>query len=163
MGNFLNQRVVGDNELSGGMSAAPHGGSAITPVISVPASGSPALSFDSWWEIESVAPASFDIMTVHILDSNGTELTQLARINPATAPPGSAPIAFSSAGPDVPGVWQNYLFPLTSYMGQDIRIKFQFSTNDGQFNGFRGWFIDEVKILGEAVVGINWEAVGTKL
>jgi hypothetical protein len=42
---------------------------------------------------------------------------------------------------------------LSSFAGNDIRIRFQFDTIDDQYNGYIGWFIDDVVVTGDNPCG----------
>jgi hypothetical protein len=54
--------------------------------------------------------------------------------------------AYTSGGFNQPGVWVQHNFDLTQYAGNQIIIRFLFNTGDRKYNGFRGWFLDDIKI-----------------
>ncbi|HZG56437.1 hypothetical protein [Paenibacillus sp.] len=152
-GNYMNQ-VSGSPWLNGGMSISSHQGSIVSPVVSVPASAHASLSFWSWWEIESDAPDSFDVMTVRVYNDDYVEEFVLNPEEYDHTLPDYKP--YTSGGADAPAKWVRYEFPLGTFAGADVRIELDFSTGDAQYNGFRGWFVDEL------FVGANTEPVGTE-
>lgn len=43
--------------------------------------------------------------------------------------------------------WGERTIDLTAFKGGTVRIRFSFDTGDGNFNDFRGWYVDDVRIL----------------
>ncbi len=42
--------------------------------------------------------------------------------------------------------WAPFSLNLDAYAGQAIKIRFFFDTVDGLYNGFAGWFLDDVEV-----------------
>jgi len=154
-------------------STEPNSGEATSPVIDLTNFSYATGNFKTWYEVESVAVASgqFDQMKVFvavvddqtedvvipIYDGNtpyqftkGTYY-ELARLNPSEEPPGMQQsfLNFSSGGVNGVPIWVNRELNLNPFAGHKIRIKFSFATKDSQFNGFRGWAIDNASITNE--------------
>ncbi len=153
-GNFLGEQSPDDTPLSGGTSDSPNKGEMTTPVINLWGHTEASLHFWSWFEIESVNPNQYgyDKMEIFILTSEG-EMELLGKLNPYIDPllPERMPIPYTSGGFNQAPVWKYEAFDLTPYAGTAIRIKFSFDTRDALYNGYRGWFIDEISITDKAV------------
>jgi hypothetical protein len=54
--------------------------------------------------------------------------------------------AYTSGGFDQPGLWVQHSYDLSQYAGNMIKIRFVFNTYDRFYNGFRGWFLDDIKV-----------------
>ena len=159
---------------NGCWSNTPFTGSLTTPFFSTSTSASPELHFDTWWEIESINPDAVDLMVVEA-STDGETWTEVSRMNPA--PPFTAAGAdrpLSNLGLDVKPDWEGRTVLLPSeFAGQpQVKLRFRFDSLDILFNGFRGWGIDDVAVVGESVdiplpsVGFNngipesWTATG---
>ena len=158
-GNFLD---VTDSNISylldGGSSLTDNSGELISPAIDLTSVTGPVkLSFKSWWEVESVNPNAngFDLMTVSVSTDDGATWKDLARLNPLSDPTTElvrASIPFSNTGFNSAPAWtEQESIPLIgtdgeTVAGQTIRLKYTFATNDGAYNGFRGWMIDDVVV-----------------
>jgi hypothetical protein len=155
-GNFMGAQVPGDPPGSGGTSVTPNQGAVRSPAFLIPGNAPTAtLRFDTWFEIESVNPNAqgFDIMTISVFDEGTGVLTELARLNPFVDPtfePRDA-IPFTSGGFNAAPVWRPEFIDLSAYLGKSISLVFVFSTQDGLYNGFRGWLIDNVSVSDVAV------------
>lgn len=156
-GNFLG--AIGQvSKYNGGMSVTDNSGELISPAIDLTTvSGDIKLSFDTFWEIESVNPNlnGYDIMTVSVSTDDGVTWRDLARLNPLSDPKTSidrSAIPFSNTGYNSAPTWLTQeAIPLVdikkvSLSGQTVKLKFTFKTVDGKFNGFRGWMIDNIEI-----------------
>ena len=141
-------------------------GSLTSPSFSPTPKGS-HLVFASWWEIESQAPSSYDLMIIEAyVDGSWVEI---ARLNPTTDPPWAADDLHYASGysglsepavssdPFEPPKWVIYDIELPNGTTQ---IRFTFDTVDDAYNGFRGWIIDYVKITGPPTVGGNILSTG---
>jgi len=106
------------------------------------------LQFDTLWQIESVNPSSFDLMQVQIkpISSSGTPTTIL-QLNPASDAGGScaAPYSSGTGFNGTPGV-EHRSVDLASYANQQVQISFSFDTIDGNYNGFEGWYVDNILV-----------------
>lgn len=156
-GNFIGEQDEFSEPSDGGTSTRSHAGTLTSPTIdlSAAAPGEPLnLRFATWWEIESVNPncSGFDLMTVEVSTDDGVSFVPLARLNPlsdpATGDTDRSPLAFSNRGFNSAAAWLTQeAIPLDGLAGEaTVRIRFNFDTVDGLFNGFRGWMIDEVVI-----------------
>ncbi|GAC1657410.1 MAG: hypothetical protein NVS4B3_23910 [Gemmatimonadaceae bacterium] len=149
-GNYAGPLVAGQPAKSGGTSVSSNSGVAVSPPISVPKTTNVvSLAFQSWFEIESVNPHGFDVMTVLVEDlADPTHTrTQVATVNPAADPlGGAAPIPFTSGGFNTPPVWGRINVDLSTYRGKTVLLYFSFGTGDTLYNGFRGWIVDNVAV-----------------
>ncbi|WP_309122113.1 hypothetical protein [Paenibacillus sp.] len=165
VGNYMNEMSEYGYELDGGTSADAHGGTIWSPSFQVAPDPDATLSFWSWWEIESANPDGYDRMSVRVQPEDGTTRTFV--LNPddgGNESPSYKP--YTSGGADAAPAWRRYEFPLGEWAGQRVRVALSFETGDEQYNGFRGWFVDQVyagtnrapvatgvSVTGEAAVG----------
>ena len=49
-------------------------------------------------------------------------------------------------------VWYEASFDLSSYVGNNILLRFNFNTVDSAFNDFLGWLVDDVRVLDQAEI-----------
>lgn len=157
-GNYMGEQSPFDNPLSGGTSTEPNSGLLLSPPINLAGLSEASVNFWSWFEIESVNPNQFgyDLMEVYVLDASDNE-TLLGKLNPYTDPILSdrRPIPFTSGGFNQAPVWKYEEFDLTNYAGTTVRLKFKFDTRDGLYNGFRGWFIDNIRVTDKAAIELK--------
>lgn len=153
-GNFMGTPSTYQSELSGGTSTSSNQGRITSPVISLAGQSVASLNFQSWFEIESVNPNQygFDLMEVIVVEEGSTFEVLLGRLNPYTDPILSdrAALPFTSGGFNQAPLWKYEEFDLSAYVGKNIRLIFQFKTVDHLYNGFRGWFVDDIKIVDKA-------------
>lgn len=137
-----------DTALSGGFSDSRYQGDLTSPKINLSGFAKAVMSFWTWWEIESEHPSTgFDIMTVKVSNDGGTNWNDFGRLSPSVDPAGKAVnLCYSSGGFNKPGIWIKHEFDLTRFAGDEIYIRFSFDTKDNKYNGFRGWFIDDVEV-----------------
>jgi hypothetical protein len=159
-GNFMGAQKTGDFENSGGTSVDPHSGRAISPAFGIPnTKNQVVLRFQSWFEIESINPSGFDLMRVEIQDvASDVAPTPLITLNPVADPADRAKnIAWTSAGLNVQPAWQLVTVDLgkvvpapeaapLDFRGKTVRLHFVFDTRDRNYNGFRGWLVDDVQV-----------------
>lgn len=132
---------------NGGISNGPNSGSLISPVIDLTSAPNATLTFATWWEIESVDPANFDMMYVDVTTDGGKTWQSLGVLNPTQNPPGGAdPYPYTDNGLDTPASWQIASANLSHYTGSKIQVRFRFDSVDQYDNGFRGWLIDDVGV-----------------
>lgn len=157
LGNFLGEfaDTNGGDELDGGTSDNQNGGAIVSPVIDLTNVNGPiALTFRTWWEIESVNPNKdgFDLLMVQARQGEGA-WENIARLNPFTDPETGgldrAPLPFSNRGFNRAPAWQwQEPIDISELAGHhDVQIRFVFRTQDELYNGFRGWLIDDVRIV----------------
>jgi hypothetical protein len=151
-GSFIGVAVQQD-PWSGGTSESSNMGSMTSPVINLTSVNEASLSFWSWFEIESVNPNEygFDIMEIFVIELGG-DTYSLGRLNPYSDPiiEDRAALPFTSGGFNKAPLWVNVEYDLSAYVGKDIQLKFEFRTIDNLFNGFRGWFVDDVLVTDKA-------------
>jgi hypothetical protein len=148
-GNFAG--TLANESQDGGTSAEPRSGVASSPEFYVPSSGSVALVFRSWFEIESVNPSHYDVMDVTVREV-GTELSATKRLNPETDPAETDPpvsrarTPLTADGLNAPPSWTLETLDLSALKGKRVVVTFSFDTGDQNYNGFRGWIVDDVAI-----------------
>jgi hypothetical protein len=109
------------------------------------------LSFWTWWEIEGKNPkqgVGYDAMYIYV-KSPSTSWNLLGYLNPYEDPAENISVsgeAYTSGGFNQPGVWVQHNYDLTGYAGNTIKLRFVFNTYDRKYNGFRGWFLDDIKV-----------------
>jgi immune inhibitor InhA-like protein len=145
-GNFLGAN--GSCNSNSGGSGQALGGTLTSPSFAIP-SGTTLLQFRAWWEIESVDPQQFayDQMLVQVVDAS-SGVTILGTLNPQVDANGAATQPYSSGGFDTAPVWNLYTFDMSAFAGQNVSVRFEFSTQDGNYNGYRGWLVDDVVVTG---------------
>jgi hypothetical protein len=139
--------------LSGGMSRKPVSGYLLTPPVSLVGQTKAVLNFKTWWEVEGVDANEFDLMHVEVSTNQGNSWLPLGRgtINPLNDANGESWKSFSSGGLGQQGYWIDQYFDLKPYVGNVVLVSFRFETIDTLFNGFRGWFIDDIKISADTI------------
>ncbi len=152
-GSFIGIPSEWQDTMSGGTSQSYNEGYMLSPEISLTSLNQASLSFWTWFEIESVNPneSGFDVMEVFIVEAGGTE-TSLGRLNPFSDPilENRASLPFTSGGFNKAPLWVFVEYDLTSFVGKTIQLKFNFDTRDGLYNGFRGWFVDNILVTDKA-------------
>jgi hypothetical protein len=146
-------------DLSGGTSQSANSGSLVSPAINFTGVSSATLSFVTWWEIEGVDVDRYDMMYVEVSTNGGTSYSQLATLNPLNDVDSHFYIGYSTGGINKPGEWGKLYLDLTPYVGQNINIRFRFDTIDSNYNGFRGWFIDDVRVTDPPPPALSVSAV----
>ncbi|MGE5373293.1 MAG: S-layer homology domain-containing protein [Solirubrobacterales bacterium] len=148
IGNYLNEQSPNDPVLEGGHGTEAISGSLTSTSVNIPntAGSNLILRFNSWWEIEGVAPSSFDMMKVFAL-IDGQEIL-LTTLNPQGANGGQPALPYTSGGGyNKAPEWMSYSCDLTAYQGTTLQLVFRFASEDANFNGFRGWIVDNVQII----------------
>lgn len=112
----------------------------------------PRIEFQAWFEIESVAPGSFDTMTVEYRIAAGAwtpfgELTDPAQVQPNTG--GAPETPYSNNGTGVAPSFQLFNFPLPAAAQNqaDVQVRIRFATGDQTYQGFRGLAVDSINIV----------------
>lgn len=118
----------------------------ISPDINLCGFSDAKVSFWSWHETEPFDPANptfvniYDVKFIDISTNGGTTWTAL----------------FQLTHPENPmGVWEYIEVPLTSYVGQTIKIRFRFDTGNSLNNTYEGWYVDDILISGDFQFPVN--------
>lgn len=154
-GNYLGVYDPGQGSNTGGYGYYTNSGQLTSEPISLTGLTEAGLYFENWFEIESVNPDQdgYDIMEVTVIDAADTTMkTPLGRMNPYSDPALESrdALAYTSGGFNAVPTWNLAQFDLTAFVGKTIMIRFDFNTLDQSYNGFRGWFIDEVTVRDKA-------------
>ena len=150
-GNYIGPRS-GNNangSLSGGESTVANTGVLSSPAFVVPADG--MLRFETWWEIESFDPQSFDLMNI-LVEEVGVGTDSLGTLNPVVDPDGAPNQPFTTNGFNLAPGWVGFNVSLNAYAGKTIKLHFDFNTLDANYNGFRGWLLDNVRVVPEPII-----------
>ena len=147
VGNYMGQQIANDAANSGGESVAQNSGTLTSPVIELAPGLDADLMFDTWFEIESFDPDRFDFMRISVEDVGTGDVTVLGLLNPTVDPNGPPNVPYTSGGYDQPPVWFNVSQSLSAFSGKSIRLIFEFETVDVLYNGFRGWILDNVRVV----------------
>lgn len=158
-GNYLGTQL---NDGAGGISTAANSGSLTSQAFAIPTTtGAVTLTFDTWWEIEAVNPSRFDLMQIGVIDLGTNPVAGipdpapafLGQLNPQSDPSDNAnrqALAYTSGVggyPNVPPAWQQASKSLSAYAGHTIKLVFRFNTGDQNYNGYRGWIVDNVAVV----------------
>jgi uncharacterized repeat protein (TIGR01451 family) len=149
-GTYLGSDFLTQALKTGGTSREPQSGTVTSPIISLAGAARATLEFDSWWEIEGVATASYDMMTVEVSSDGGASYTALGELNPTYATGAPRDSGYTAGGSSAAPRWLHYSFDLSGYAGLEVSVRFSFATRDTQYNAFRGWTIDDVTVRGGA-------------
>lgn len=144
---------------SGGTSITSKSGELVSPLIDLSNVSQATLSFYTWWEIEGVDVNMYDLMYVDVSTDGGATFTNLGHLNPLDDANTEPYIAYSTNGVNVPGEWGRMYFSLDNYVGQQIKVRFRFNTGDSLYNGFRGWFVDDVSVAGTAIPALTLTSI----
>ncbi len=160
-GNYMGQQSPYDTSLTGGTGTEANRGELISPWINLGQVQKASISFWSWFEIESATPHpyGFDLMKVYVIQDDTNPEIFLGSLNPDITQllNDRDALPLTSGGFNQAPVWRFEEFDLGAFIGSRIKIKFVFDTRDHRHNGFRGWFIDEIKVV-EKDTQINFSA-----
>lgn len=146
-GSYLGQQEVEDSPNSGGTGTSPQMGEATSPTFTVPAGFATIyVSFRSWFEIEGVSPEFFDRMTVQLVDNATGAVVFEQILNQGLFGSFTSNLPTTSGGQNVPPVFEHLQFQATGVGGRTLRLRLVFETVDDQYNGFRGWIVDDVRV-----------------
>jgi hypothetical protein len=80
---------------------------------------------------------------------NGGVFAPVGHLNPSTSFGYQGPDAYTSGGGGQAPAWGVRKIALTNAKaGDKLKVKFEFKTGDGAYNAFRGWVIDDMKVIG---------------
>jgi hypothetical protein len=141
--------------LNGCSSGQPNSGRLTSPQFSLAGLNSARLRFRSWFEIESVSPSGFDLMSIEYAADGGTDWLELplggddvdGTLNPPPEEGGAPQFGHSNNGLRRTPSWQAYDVDLAPALGSStVRIRFTFATGDTTYQGFRGWALDDIVV-----------------
>ena len=138
---------------NGGKSKGTNSGALTSPVIDLRGASAATLSFWTWWEIEGVDVDRYDLMWVQVSTDGGATFTDLGKLNPPNDVNNAAEQNYSSGGSNAAPVWADPPFDLGAYVGKQIILRFYFNSADSNYNGFRGWLLDDVLVQCGAPTG----------
>jgi hypothetical protein len=152
-GTFIGSdfNTITQDPLTGGTSTDTLWGQLDSPDIDLTMVSNARLTFWSAWEIEGVDADRYDLMDLYITTDGWDTYDWLGGINPLNDVDGEEWKPYSSGGLGQPMKWINHVFDLSAYVGNTVIVEFQFDTGDSFYNGFRGWFVDDVSITGDAL------------
>jgi len=127
---------------SGGLSDAAHSGSATSPSIDLTPYSTARIEFDLAYSMESQDVPSYELMYFYV---NGG----LVGFYNAFIDCDTAAYTFTQRGHNRTLIWCRYVHDISSWAGSNVNLQFTFSTGDNLYNGYRGQFIDNIKIYAE--------------
>ncbi|MCZ7574500.1 MAG: IPT/TIG domain-containing protein [Ardenticatenaceae bacterium] len=137
--------TITQTENNGGLSTQANSNWVGSPGIDLTGVSKAYLEFKTWWEIEGVDVDRYDLMKVEAVWIDGGAV--LGTLNPVNDVNGESFRPYSSGGLGQIGQWVTVRMALTPYVGRTLHIVFRFDTRDTRYNGFRGWLIDDVKVV----------------
>jgi hypothetical protein len=150
-GNYMGEQSPYDSGFTGGTSIQPNRGEMISPPINLTNAQSASVIFWSWFEIESLNPDGygFDHMKVYVINEDSDAPVLVGMLNPFIIPilENREAMPYTSGGFYQAPVWRYEEFDMSDFTGSFVRLKFVFDTRDEKHNGFRGWFIDEIRVV----------------
>ncbi len=136
--------------LSGGTSQASNSGWAITPDLDLTTLTDATLTFWTLWEVEGVDIPWYDVMYIEASTDAGATWSSVGggQLNPLNDVNANPNVGYSSGGLGSPPSWVQHSFSLAPFCGATCWLRFRFDTVDQLYNGFRGWFIDDIRVEG---------------
>ena len=136
--------------LSGGTSVTANSGWAISPDLDLTGVTDATLSFWTSWEVEGVDIPWYDVMYVEASTDNGATWQPVGdgALNPLNDVNMAPNVGYSSGGIGMSPVWVQHSLSLAAFSGNFCWLRFRFETVDQLYNGFRGWFIDDISVTG---------------
>lgn len=107
---------------------AANSGTLTSPPVVLGSLSNPSLEFFSWHHTEN--GSTWDRKLIQVSADNGASWTGLAQIT------------------DTQQQWTERSYSLSPWQGQTIRIRFVFDTGDNILNAFEGWYLDDIKVVG---------------
>ncbi|OGY86333.1 MAG: hypothetical protein A2233_02785 [Candidatus Kerfeldbacteria bacterium RIFOXYA2_FULL_38_24] len=158
-GTFMGEWTVdSQSDKNGGLSDDANLGNLVSPEIDLISADNATLSFWHWWEVEGVDVDRYDLMKVSASTDGGTTWTEVALLNPANDVDGESWRPYSSGGLGQVGQWLYTTVDLSAYVGNTVKLQFNFDTVDANYNGFRGWLIDDVLVTDDATVKPSFDS-----
>ena len=154
-GNFLGTGGT-CSTLNGGTSPGQPKGSFTSAPIAVD-SGVKKLRvlFKYWYEIEGISPSSsYDRMYAEI-SVDGATFVQIGAVNPQIATLAQKSQGYTPAGLGQVPIWTSADLALSPELVTSVAtakkawLRFTFDTGDESYNAFRGWVVDDVRLIGQ--------------
>jgi choice-of-anchor B domain-containing protein len=124
----------------------------LTESIQLTPGESSQLSFWTLYDIES----SYDGGVIEVTnDESNWNTPSLSPAYPGSFNTGSDECNYSSGTPSFTGTnltWQQHIMDLSSYQGQDIKLRWNYST-DGSIND-GGWYIDDIQVTNTQIPSV---------
>ena len=112
---------------------AQNAGEATSPAVTIPPTATYVrLRLASWHSTE--VATSFDVKSVLVSADNGTFVA-----------------IHQESGTQ--STWNARDLDVSSYAGKSIRVKLRFDTGDDLYNGYEGWYVDDVRIASDVPPG----------
>jgi hypothetical protein len=127
---------------SGGTGDAAHSGTATGPSIDLTPYTTARVEFDMTYSMESQDVPMFEIMYFYV---NGSAV---GFYNPFIDGD-TAAYTFTQRGHNRTLIWCHYVHDITAWAGSSVTLSFSFNTVDDLYNGYRGQFIDNIKIYAQ--------------
>ncbi len=142
-------------DLNGG-SGGPSSGTFTSPAIPLVAGADELrIVFWYWFEIEGVDPnTNYERMSVQV-SADGMAFTEIGVLNPDFDTDGDPDKGFTSAGYFAPPSWALADLAIEGDVAEEILmaemmyVRLSFDTGDSLYNGFRGWLVDDLKVVGQ--------------
>ena len=154
-GSFIDE-WNGDLMLGGTSSNPWNAGIATSGPIDLGGYSELTLTLQSWFEIEGVDPSiQYDAMDV-LISTDQVWWDRLERLNPLAEPipdlnHGNAQHPYTSSGFDQAAIWSPSVIDISDWGGEVVWLRLDFDTRDPLYNGFRSWFVDDMKIWPYAI------------
>lgn len=143
-GTYVSSGQVAKN---GCESATVQEGSLTSPSFSLLGALGAQVEFWAWWEIEGVDADSFDLMTVEYSTDGGSNWSEAGKLNPSDDADAAHDEPYTANGVRQPGSWHRYVADISAAAGSaSVAIRFHFDSEDKNYQGFRGWLVDDVSV-----------------
>ncbi|HUQ04818.1 MAG TPA: lamin tail domain-containing protein [Kofleriaceae bacterium] len=109
----------------------PNRGTLVSPIIDLRGVASPRLSWREYADVEILE--LYDVLRVEVFDVDHPDLVLDATKSDARTP-----------------AFQTRLLDLSGMGDRRVRIRFTFDTVDGNSNRGEGWYVDDIRLFGEA-------------
>jgi hypothetical protein len=111
----------------------------------------PPVRLHFWYLLETESNPAYDIARVQV-SADGATFVDLATNGAALAAEARLCDALEN------GAWRRAEIDLSSHVGETIQLRFLFDSVDEGINHFGGWYIDQIRIVENAVPGVEGEA-----
>ncbi len=138
---------TGQAPKNGCTSQNPQVGSLTSPQFSLAGALSAQVEFFAWWEIEGVDANEYDLMQVDYSTNGGATWLPAGTLNPSDDANAEHYAPYTANGVSQPASWHRYVADISGAKGSStVRLRFHFDSDDSNYQGFRGWLVDEVTV-----------------